>query len=649
MHKATLGVTAAILVVAGGAACLGILRVRATLREARREVSAEGRFGFDVVEWKRDGASGAGFKALPAAAEYTSGASVGGKIYLAGPGGISMFSSMEEPAKQMQAGVDLPAAEVVSVAVGRLRGEGAAELIAATQGEGFVLVRSDGGVRQIRAKDAAARDVTAVLPLASGDLLVGTRRAGLLVFDGKALRVFAPGFAVAEVTALAGDVGDFWVGTRAHGVMHAHAGEVESFGVGDGLPDAAVTSIAVGEAGVFVGTPLGVAAFRAGKLERVVAPGLFAHALMVEGETLLVATVDQGVHEVSLAPRSSPRGPPMDAELSAAGFFAVGEQVLAVGDGGVLRHERGGSWARVGSSVGAQGLTARNVTALQFSDDGRLWVGYFDRGLDVLDLQTQRVEHVEDDHVFCVNRIVGDPLRGTVDVATANGLVLFDPRKSAPRVQQVLTRRDGLISDQVTDVAFARDGMTLATPAGVTFFTPSGAQSLYAFQGLVNNHVYALAAERVSGRVMAGTLGGISVLDEERVVQNVTLKNSGLKRNWITGIVRVDGAEGAAWFVGTYGGGVVRMDAAGQVGAMEAPALMKSAVVNPNAMLVTPRHVLAGSLADGLLVFDRGSQRWTAVTAGLPSRNVTALAERGGEIYVGTENGVVRVSEARLP
>ena len=58
----------------------------------------------------------------------------------------------------------------------------------------------------------------------------------------------------------------------------------------------------------------------------------------------------------------------------------------------------------------------------------------------------------------------------------------------------------------MTDVAFARDGMTLATPAGLTFFTAGGRESLYAFQGLANNHVYALAAERGSGRVMAGTL-----------------------------------------------------------------------------------------------------------------------------------------------
>jgi ligand-binding sensor domain-containing protein len=36
------------------------------------------------------------------------------------------------------------------------------------------------------------------------------------------------------------------------------------------------------------------------------------------------------------------------------------------------------------------------------------------------------------------------------------------------------------------------------------------------------------------------------------------------------------------------------------------------------------------------------------MTAGLPSENVTAMAERGGEIYVGTENGLVRIAERAL-
>ncbi|HEU5403601.1 MAG TPA: hypothetical protein VFU86_19760, partial [Terriglobales bacterium] len=71
-------------------------------------------------------------------------------------------------------------------------------------------------------------------------------------------------------------------------------------------------------------------------------------------------------------------------------------------------------------------------------------------------------------------------------------------------------------------------------------------------------------------------------------------------------------------------------------------------IVNPNAMLATDRLILAGTMGDGLYAMDRASGRWMAITEGLPSRNVTALAEANGFVYVGTDNGLVRIPEARL-
>jgi len=65
-------------------------------------------------------------------------------------------------------------------------------------------------------------------------------------------------------------------------------------------------------------------------------------------------------------------------------------------------------------------------------------------------------------------------------------------------------------------------------------------------------------------------------------------------------------------------------------------------------MLVTERHVLAGTLGKGLYVQDRDSGRWSVITRGLPSLNVTALAVSNGYLYVGTENGLVRISEQNL-
>ena len=124
----------------------------------------------------------------------------------------------------------------------------------------------------------------------------------------------------------------------------------------------------------------------------------------------------------------------------------------------------------------------------------------------------------------------------------------------------MLTRADGLIADHVTDIVSYRDGLALATPAGLTFLDASGARSMYAFHGLVNNHVYALG---VSGdELLAGTLGGLSLLNKGDVTANFTTTTSNLKHNWITAIVPLDSDSlDAKWMVGTYGAGVLSLDA----------------------------------------------------------------------------------------
>jgi ligand-binding sensor domain-containing protein len=222
-------------------------------------------------------------------------------------------------------------------------------------------------------------------------------------------------------------------------------------------------------------------------------------------------------------------------------------------------------------------------------------------------------------------------------VATANGLVMFD---RDGRKKQVLEREAGLIANHVTDVALYGDGMALATPAGITFLDASGAHSIYAFQGLVNNHVYALGAS--GGQLVAGTLSGLSLLTGDSVRRNLTTATSGLKHNWITALAQV----GNEWLVGTYGAGVLRLAADGSVTPTEAT--RQGVVVNPTAMVADGRIVLAGTLGEGLLVGDATGMRWKTVTAGLPSLNVSALAIRNGVVYVGTENGLVKISEDKL-
>jgi ligand-binding sensor domain-containing protein len=282
-------------------------------------------------------------------------------------------------------------------------------------------------------------------------------------------------------------------------------------------------------------------------------------------------------------------------------------------------------------------LTDRNVSALAMDRFGRLWVGYFDRGLDILEANGKTTRHIEDEHVFCINRVLPGIAKDGTAVATANGLVLFD--SSATR-RQVLGKSDGLIAEHVTDVIPYGDGLAIATPAGLTFLDSGGARSLYAFQGLVNNHVYTIAAN--GHRLLAGTLGGASLLEDDQIRVNYTTATSALKHNWITAAV----SAGDEWYLGTYGVGVVKMDSTGKFESnMDTNGEL---VINPNAMLATDKFILAGTMGSGLYVMDRGSGRWKSVMEGLPSTNVTALAQANGFVYVGTDNGLVRIPEQRL-
>jgi len=636
-----------------GIAAFVFLRAQRSLDRAGIQVADEGRFPCEMRQLAR--MENPGFEWIASPATYTAGAFYRGKLYVSGPSGLFVYGAAEGMRgggtallKTYRVGLDLPAAPLGAMSVGRLRGASEPELLIATAGEGILAFsEANGGesFRQIRPVDAEARDVTALLPLATGELLVGTRKRGLLVYrGGNTLETWHPQLAGLAVTALAADATGFWVGTRDRGVRHWHGGQIDSFEeTGGALPDAQVDAIAARGDRVFVGTPLGVEEFDTGRPARTLARNVFANALYADDKSVTVGSIDEGIRRVSLDVGRRPSavfvGNDEGDGRAAEQFVHAGEDdpLYAVMRDGLLEQEAGSGWAPLVSDPDVPVLTDGNVSALAFGPDGRLWVGYFDRGLDVVSMAGRRTEHREDDRLFCVNRIVLDKRRGSMAVATANGLVLFD-QQGKPR--QVMTRRDGLIADHITDIAFSGETMVLATPAGLTFVDADGARSLYAFEGLVNNHVYALGVQDKT--VLAGTLGGISELVRESVRRNLTAGNSGLKHNWVTAIV----ADNGGWMVGTYGAGAMRLDGAGRFTAMDGAT--RAMEVNPNAMLATDSHILVGTLGQGLWVYSRTAGRWRQIKAGLPSENVTAIAARDGEVYLGSDNGLVRIAERLL-
>ncbi len=614
-------------------------RAKRALRLSTEEVQAEQEVRFDIRPFAPP--VGTTFELVSAPAVFRQAALFQAHLYIGGPGGLLEYDLNGVSSRQFIPGRDLPPSPIAALAPALLADSQEQELVVATAQEGL-LAFNGRSFRQIRPQDSETRAITSILPASAGHLLLGTKKRGVLVYDGKHLAPLHPSLNGLYVTALTGTESDLWIGTLNQGVFHWHAGAVDSFSEEQGLPDRQVQCLATSGGKTYVGTVLGVAVFDSGRFSQVLAPGVLATSLLATDSNLIVGSEDQGVLTIPIGSRR------LESHLLHSGkaaelanirqLFVSGNDVYVLSSDALYRmNVRGVGWQQV-LKPGPAMLSNGNISALAADRSGRVWIGYFDRGLDLLEADAGHATHVEDDHVFCINRIVADGRTGTIAVATANGLVRFAADGGQ---QQVLTRADGLIADHVTDVAIYRDGLVAGTPAGLTFLSEGGPHSMYAFHGLVNNHVYALG---VSGdELMVGTLGGLSELNREIVQVNYTAgAGSGLKHNWITAIVPV----GDEWIVGTYGAGILRLDRAGRFQSFEKATAPFE--VNPNAMLVTPRHVLAGSLGNGLYVYDRETARWIVITEGLPSLNVTALAESNGTIYAGTDNGLAKILEQKL-
>ena len=637
---AVLVIAAAFLCVAGGGL---IWKIERTLRRSQQEIADAAHGAITVRSLSEQ--PNPGFEALSVPAVFKSAAEFEDRFYLSGPAGLFEYTLDGSLRHIYRVGLDLPAAPLGKMAVGTLADSREPELLIGTAGQG-VLAFDGRRFRQILPGAPESRNITALLPLTSGRLLIGTAKRGLLVYDGT-VRPFHQATSNLYVTALAGDESELWIGTLDRGVLEWRGGQAETIDEPAGLPDARVECLSIDGQSVFAGTPAGVAEIRSGKVVRVLSPASYARALLPEQNSLYIGQMEGGVlkidttalsktgrlHRAIAAERAkldSTPGQPIEQ------FLRAGDDIYALTGDQLLHLDPGGEWHQIlGVNDGL--LTDRNISAMMLGSDGRMWVGYFDRGLDILPATGGKPVHIENEQVFCINRILENPRMGSVAVATANGLVLFD---RDGREKQVLTRDSGLIATHVTDIALYGDGMVAGTPAGITFLDATGPHSMYAFQGLVNNHVYALG---VNGNgLLVGTLGGLSLLNDGSVLRNLTTGNSGLKANWITAIART----GADWLAGTYGAGILRMNADGTVTSTEAT--LQGAVINPNAMLADGRFVLAGTLSNGLLVGDATGTRWKTVTAGLPSLNVTALAINKGILYVGTDNGLVKIAEDKL-
>jgi ligand-binding sensor domain-containing protein len=568
-----------------------------------------------------------GFEPFAAPADFRDAALFQNRLYIAGANTLYEYSPNGTLERQWTAGRELPPASLKALAAAPDK------LWIATQGQG-ALAFDGQKFEHLLPGHPKLSQIYALLPLSSGGLLLAAGESGVLLFDGGDIRPFHPSLNEIAATALAGDDADLWIGTRAKGLHRLHAGAVTVYTTAEGLPDNAVSALAVQDEAAYAATPSGIAEFQSGRLTRTLAPGLFAQSLHVQNNTLHAGTLQDGWLPIPLQSRPS-NHPPATAKLEIRKVFSSGKDLYLLTPSSlqILRNQS----LQAAIEAPPSSLTDSNISALATTSDNHLWIGYFDRGLDILHLQTNAKTHLETEHLFCVNQITPAPDGSQTAVATANGLVLFDAQR---RPRQTLTRDNGLIASHVTAALWRPQGWALATPAGLTFLGAGAPRGLYAFHGLVNNHVYALAAQGT--QLAAGTLGGLTLLDGESVRLSYSTANSALKTNWITALLPYDGG----WMAGTYGGGVQFLEPNGAWKRFDD--MPANAVVNPGAIAQANGRVYAGTLEHGLLIFDPASRRWRATKNGLPSPNVTAIHYHGDMLFLGTGNGLVRAPDRAL-
>ena len=353
--------------------------------------------------------------------------------------------------------------------------------------------------------------------------------------------------------------------------------------------------------------------------------------------------------------QSEPVGLPVSAPATVC--VSEGKLWALTREGAFARDERASRPAfesMAESLVGERMLTAGHITSIANDGVGRMWVGYFDRGIDLIAPETnERLSHIEDDRVREINHLAFDRSEDRMLVATSRGLVVFGNELK----QTVMTREQGLIHDSVAQVSLAHidsplltstggpppldrlrgRAMVLATAGGLTEVLGGRARSITAFHGLASNHLY--SSVFVGSRLFVGSLAGLAEIEGLRVVRTYKTSNSLLSHDWVTALAEADGTL----YVGTNGGGVDALlptgewiNFAGELGKFE---------VNQNAMHYDGERLYVGTSDRGLFVYNTRDRKWTRISAGLASQNVTAIMSDDRFVYVGTLNGLVRIEK----
>jgi ligand-binding sensor domain-containing protein len=613
-------------------------------REARQPLAAD---GIKLIQNSRNTRSLARFQ---------------DSIFAATDGGLVRFAEDGKVERRYTPLDGLPESDLISLATFH------SKLFIGSRSEGLVVF--DGQrFERYRWTDRKAQAVAALLE-DRGRLLIGAFAGGLLEFDGnrfKEIKVEAEQQRLVGINCLVADGARLFVGTFAGGLWINSADRWTHFTIADGLPSNRIVGVVANDDQLIVASDFGVAEASISQLlsdtNSTSQPRFRTIATLPElasavsfGSGVLLCKDNGEIFQLATAGRIAPvawKRPESLSSCQLASFIENnqprGRTLWLTSSEGIWRigwQGEGLSGRLNFSAFGGERQTAvlasNVISALALDDLGRLWAGSFRNGIDVISPDRGRVAHLESEFTRDINAMVWDEEAKRMVVATSRGLIRFDNSFGSERA----SASDGLLSNSVLGVALVQDrskakraSLALATSRGFSLGESKQWRGLTAVQGLPSNSVYSVFSHREF--IYAGTLSGLAQIAGGRVVRIFKDSNSKLTHNWVTAICEV----GPRLFVGTYGGGVFELTAAGEFTSFASE--IGRQTVNPNAMMSDGERLYVGTL-DGAWVLDLRSQEWMRLKPELPSATVLSVAGDGERVYFGTTGGIARIETRYL-
>ncbi|MEO8359036.1 MAG: hypothetical protein ABI672_03315 [Vicinamibacteria bacterium] len=548
-----------------------------------------------------------------------------GGMYVAGAFGVARLQQSADGAglQRIDLSQTLPTRRVASLSSWRT------DLVAGLDAGGLFVYR-DGSWTEVRSGYGTLH-VRTVAEMPAGELWIGAREG--LFRMGLAERVMAR-LHTSPVKAIAfTDDGRVYSGGEK-GLFSTQGGATKAVVV-EGTEAAWVDGLAFFGRRIYAITPMGLMAEAPDGVFRAVSNGQNVGSIAAQGD-ILFATADPP--DTFVRRFDSAGKLQLDQVPSAVRkVFASRDRVLADTQNG-LAQRVDETWRILSKARAERAFGQTHVGAIA-AFRRRLVIGFFDGGLSELvegargpapalprDTATMSLRPLTaaPSPVWAVNALLD--AGGALHIASLRGAFRFDGVNFSAT----------LGSGAAFSLAQTRSGVAIGFGEGVLL--PEG-KLLSAFHGLPGNQATALASAEEG--LLVGTPSGIGYLEGRTVRWRATSGEGKLPHPWVNAILPQNGSI----LVGTYGGGIVR-----RVGSMASKGEWRpfpeteGLKINAGCLIEAQGRVYAGSDGLGLFRMTRDGSRFEPLRLALPSPRVTALFEKDGFLYIGTDEGLTRWS-----